>query len=86
MKQNKNKLIKSNKQKLTGVVVAVSGLNTIAVSIEKKFMHSIYKKIITKSKKIHVHVDKPASQELIGKRVEVISCKPISKLKKWICV
>ena len=44
-------------------------------------MHPIYKKFVTKSKKIHAHDKDNKFQP--GDYVEIIETKPISKTKKF---
>ena len=69
------------KRILTGKVVSNKADKTITVLVERKIMHPIYKKFVTKSKKIQAH-DKENKFQL-GDAVEIIETKPISKTKKF---
>ena len=69
------------KRILTGKVVSNKADKTVTVLVERRIMHPIYKKFVTKSKKIHVH-DKD-NKFKPGDTVEIIETKPISKTKKF---
>ena len=69
------------KRILTGKVVSNKADKTITVLVERRIMHPIYKKFVTKSKKIQAH-DKENKFQL-GDAVEIIETKPISKTKKF---
>lgn len=71
----------SNKT-LSGIVISDKNDKTIIVSTQRTFKHKIYKKIIRKNKKYHVH--DPKNLYTKGQDVKFILCKPISKKKKWI--
>lgn len=66
---------------LTGKVVSNSRDKTIAVEIERKVRHPIYKKYIKRSTKVHAH---DANNECsLGDTVRVVEAKPFSKTKHW---
>ena len=66
---------------LTGKVVSNSRDKTIAVEIERKVGHPIYKKYIKHSTKVHAH---DANNECgLGDTVRVVEAKPFSKTKHW---
>jgi len=69
------------KRILQGLVVSNKSDKTIVVSVTRKFMHPIYRKFITKSKKYHAHDEGNVAS--IGESVSIIESTPISKLKKW---
>ena len=52
-----------------------------AVLIERKIMHPIYKKFVTKSKKISAHDSQ--NKFNIGDVVSIQECTPISKNKRF---
>lgn len=70
-----------HKKILQGVVVSAKNQKTIVVKVEKKLIHAFYKKLIIKHKKYHVHDKDSLAKE--GNIVKIISCRPISALKKW---
>ena len=69
------------KRILTGKVVSNKADKTVTVLVERRIMHPIYKKFVTKSKKIHAH-DKD-NKFKPGDAVEIIETKPFSKTKKF---
>ena len=69
------------KRILTGKVTSNKADKTITVLVERKIMHPIYKKFVTKSKKIQAHDKDNKFQP--GDFVEIIETKPISKTKKF---
>lgn len=81
-KGNKTKETKAkNGRTLQGVVVSDKMDKTIVVRVDRRVQHRVYKKIITKSTKFHVH--DPNEQCVIGDTVVIRECRPISKTKAW---
>jgi len=66
------------------VVVSDKGDKTVTVLVNRRVMHPIYKKYITRSKKYAAHDEKNVHK--IGETVEIIECRPISKRKRWMVV
>ena len=69
---------------LTGKVVSNSRDKTIAVMVERKVRHPIYKKYIKRSTKVHAHDEK--NECSLGDVVRVSESKPFSKTKNWALV
>ena len=69
---------------LTGKVVSNSRDKTIAVLIERKVRHPIYKKYIKRSTKVHAHDEK--NECGLGDTVRVSESKPFSKTKSWALI
>ena len=69
---------------LTGKVVSNSRDKTIAVLIERRVRHPIYKKYIKKSTKVHAHDEK--NECGLGDTVRVSESKPFSKTKSWALI
>ena len=70
-----------NRKTLVGTVVSNKMEKTIVVRIERRKLHPLYKKYITRSKKIKAH-DK-GNLCRIGDLVKVIESRPLSKEKRW---
>jgi small subunit ribosomal protein S17 len=66
---------------LTGTVVSDSRDKTIAIMIERKVRHPIYKKYIMRSTKVHAHDEENKCSK--GDTVRVVESKPFSKTKCW---
>ncbi len=71
-------------QQLTGVVVSNKMQKTIVVKIERKFTHHLYRKVITRHKKIKAHLETGTVNE--GDVVLIQETKPLSKDKHFIYV
>lgn len=66
---------------VTGVVVSDAMEKTIVVNVERRFQHSLYKKIIKRSKKYVAHDEENRCKT--GDLVSIRECRPISKRKRW---
>jgi len=66
---------------MQGKVIRDQNDKTIVVQVEVTKMHPKYGKRIRLHKKFHVHDE--ANQYKVGDAVKFMSCRPISKLKKW---
>ena len=69
------------KRTLSGKVVSDKADKTVTVLVDRRIMHPMYKKFVTKSKKIKAH-DKD-NKFKIGDNVEIMESVPISKTKKF---
>jgi small subunit ribosomal protein S17 len=70
------------KRVLTGVVVSDKADKTVIVRVERRVMHPVYKKFITRSKKYAAHDETNACKA--GDSVRIEECRPISKSKRWV--
>jgi small subunit ribosomal protein S17 len=66
---------------LTGVVTSTKMAKTAVVSIERKFRHPRYRKVITKHKKFQAHNEKFDLKD--GDYVRIQETKPLSKNKHF---
>ncbi|MGH1377978.1 MAG: 30S ribosomal protein S17 [Alphaproteobacteria bacterium] len=69
---------------LEGNVVSDKQDKTITVSVERRYMHPVYKKYIKSSDTYAAHDE--ANQYKEGDKVSIIECRPISKRKRWTVV
>ena len=81
--KNNTELEKKSKT-LSGVVVSDKMKDTCVVSITRFVKHKKYKKYYKVSKKYKVH--DVGNTKKIGDKVEIVSCRPISKDKHFIIV
>ncbi len=65
----------------TGTVVSANNEKTIAVRVDRRSQHTRYKKVITRSKKFHVHDEH--NEAKAGDTVRIRETRPLSKLKRW---
>jgi len=72
---------RSGKKEFVGIVKSDKMDKTIVVAVETKTLHPLYKKYITRTKKVKAHDE--TNDAKIGDRVRVVECRPISKEKCW---
>ncbi len=70
------------KRILQGEVVSDKTDKTVVVKVERRFTHSLYKKVVRRSKKYHAHDEN--NQFKTGDLVRIEECVPISKNKRWV--
>ncbi|MDF1794798.1 MAG: 30S ribosomal protein S17 [Thalassobaculaceae bacterium] len=69
---------------LKGTVVSDKGDKTVVVNVQRRVMHPLYKKFITRSKRFSAH--DPENRCKQGDMVSIIECAPISKNKRFAVV
>ena len=69
------------KRTLQGIVVSNKADKTVTVRVERRIMHPVYKKFITKSKRFAAHDSENRCKE--GDSVRIRECAPISKSKTF---
>ncbi len=71
----------TRKKVYTGEVVSDKMDKTVVVLITTRQLHPLYKKYVTRTKKVKVHDEHNSAQ--MGDRVRVVECRPISRHKSW---
>lgn len=66
---------------LQGTVVSDKCDKTVSVLVERRVMHPVYKKFISRSKKYAAHDESNAVK--VGDVVRIQECRPVSKTKRW---
>lgn len=70
-----------NRKARVGTVVSDRSSQTIVVAVERAARHRLYRKVIRRTKKYHVH--DPENAATLGDMVRIEECRPISKTKSW---
>jgi len=70
-----------SRKTLNGKVVSDKNNKTIVVIVKRRYSHPFFGKVITSSKKYHVHDEK--NDFKIGDNVKIIESRPYSKSKRW---
>lgn len=65
----------------TGIVVGDCQDKTIAVRVERRTVHPLYRKVVTRAKKYYAHDE--ANEAKVGDRVQIAETRPLSKMKRW---
>ena len=66
---------------ISGIVVSISGNKSVTVKIDYRKHHPKYGKMMTISKKLHVHDEN--NECGVGDKVTVMETRPLSKTKRW---
>jgi small subunit ribosomal protein S17 len=72
---------RKEKQTLQGVVVSDKMQKTIVVEIMMRKLHPLYKKYLTRTKKVKAHDEN--NEAKTGDTVRVVECRPLSRDKRW---
>ncbi len=70
-----------NRKARVGTVVSDVNDQTVVVEVERASRHRIYRKVIRRTKRYHVHDEQ--NEATRGDLVRIEECRPISKLKRW---
>lgn len=65
----------------TGVVVSTKMEKTIILSVEEKYAHPIYGKILKKTKRFMAHDEQ--NECTLGDTVMISETRPLSRKKRW---
>jgi len=74
--------IKTKGRVLQGVVIKDKMQKSIVVRVNRRVVHPLYKKVLSRSTKLHVHDEE--NQCKVGDVIMIKECRPLSKLKSWI--
>jgi len=75
---------RGQRRRVVGRVTSTRMQSTITVLVERTFKHAKYGKFMRKNKAYHAH--DPAGTAQVGDLVELMACRPISRLKRWLFV
>ncbi len=73
--------VKSGKREFVGIVASDKMDKTIVVSVSSKALHPLYKKYVTRTKRLKAHDENNDAK--MGDRVRVIESRPVSREKCW---
>jgi len=73
--------VESNKRVITGTVVSNKMDKTVVVSVERKFIHRTFKKVVKRTKKFKCHDEK--NECSVGDFISMREVRPLSKTKRW---
>ncbi|MFH5804212.1 30S ribosomal protein S17 [Alienimonas sp. DA493] len=69
------------KTRLRGTVTSDANAKTLRVEVQRRYRHPKYGKIVRGRTVCHTH--DPHERGKLGDVVEIVECKPHSKLKRW---
>lgn len=68
-------------QSLRGRVVSDAMDKTIVVEVDRTVVHPLYQRYLKRHSRFHVHDEENDCR--VGDEVEIVSCRPLSKRKRW---
>ena len=74
-------MLNKTRQQKIGVVSSNKMQKTIVVTVDRRIMHPLYKKVTRKSKRFLVHDEKGECQP--GDMVRIEETRPLSSRKRW---
>ncbi|MEO7676023.1 MAG: 30S ribosomal protein S17 [Verrucomicrobiota bacterium] len=80
-KTTPEKAARGTRKERLGKVISNNMTKTIVVSVERRFQHPQYKKVIKAFSKFYAHDEK--SEAKVGDVVLIEETRPLSKLKRW---
>lgn len=81
MGQNSNKAGKQRRKVLKGIVTSDKMNKTRIIVVERRLLHSKFKKYYIKRTKCYTHDEKNLSKK--DDYVEIVETRPLSRLKRW---
>ena len=72
---------RKERKQITGLVTSNKMDKTITVLVERKLKHTLYQKVLKKSKKIMAHDQN--NECGIGDTVKIMETRPLSRNKRW---
>ena len=73
--------VAKNKKIITGTVVSNKMDKTVVVSVERKFIHRTFKKVVKRTRKFRCHDEK--NECSVGDFISMREVRPLSKTKRW---
>jgi small subunit ribosomal protein S17 len=72
---------RGRRQVRVGRVVSTKMDKTVVVAVADTFTHRLYHRTIKKTKKLYAHDEENRCN--VGDEVEIVSSRPLSKMKRW---
>lgn len=76
-----NPVVRARRKERVGRVLSNKMVKTIIVSVERRFPHPRFRKVITRFRKFYAHDEKQEAR--VGDRVRIQETRPLSKTKRW---
>ena len=74
-------LARNRRRGVAGVVVSDKMAKTISVRVQRHVRHPMFGKMLRREYVCYAHDEK--NEAKAGDRVEIVECRPLSKLKHW---
>jgi small subunit ribosomal protein S17 len=73
--------MKGQRRRLVGLVTSDKMDKTVVVTVERRYRHRLYQKVVRSAKKYMAHDEENACH--VGDRVQIIETRPYSRRKRW---
>ena len=73
--------MKGQRRRLVGLVTSDQMDKTVVVTVERRYRHRLYQKVVRSTKKYMAHDGENACH--VGDRVQIIETRPYSRRKRW---
>lgn len=73
--------MKERRRRLVGTVTSDAMDKTVVVSVERRYRHSLYEKVVRSIKKYMAHDENNDCR--IGDKVQIVETRPYSRRKRW---
>lgn len=74
--------MRERRRRLVGIVTSDKMDKTVVVTVERRFRHPLYQKVIRTNKKYLAHDEENTCR--MGDRVSIEESRPYSRRKRWI--
>lgn len=72
---------RGRRQVMVGTVVSDTMDKTVVVSVQRTVVHRLYHRQMKRTSKFYAHDEENSCR--VGDRVQIVSSRPLSKLKRW---
>ncbi|MGH9380944.1 MAG: 30S ribosomal protein S17 [Thermoanaerobaculia bacterium] len=72
---------RGRRQQKVGRVVSSKMDKTVVVAVERFGLHPLYRRQTKRTSKFYAHDE--ANECRVGDQVQIVSCRPLSRLKRW---
>jgi len=72
---------RGRRKTLVGRVSSNKMDKTVVVAVERRYLHPLYKKYVTRTKRYYAHDQENGCN--VGDLVRIIETRPLSRLKRW---
>ncbi|MBN1877315.1 MAG: 30S ribosomal protein S17 [Anaerolineae bacterium] len=74
--------MRERRRRLIGTVTSDKMDKTVVVSVERRYRHPLYKKVVRANKKYMAHDEENSCR--MGDKVRIIESRPYSRHKRWV--
>lgn len=72
---------RGNRKSQVGIVTSTKMDKTVAVAVDRRVQHHLYKKILRRTSKFLAHDENNTCK--VGDRVRIVETRPLSARKRW---